>query len=163
MKKAAAAILAASIFLLTGCLKKSSECPYRVQVSQAPYSEEQAIANYLTSNGLTATKHSSNMYYSIAQTGSGGNPNLCSTVTVDYTGHLTDGSVFDSQINGNFVLGSLIDGWKLGLPLIQKAGRIRLYIPPSLGYGSTDVKDGNGIIRIPANSILIFDIELTAF
>jgi FKBP-type peptidyl-prolyl cis-trans isomerase FkpA len=59
-----------------------------------------------------------------------------------------------------FVLGTLIDGWKIGVPLIKKGGQIRLYIPPSLGYGSSDVRDNQGRVIIPGNSILIFDITL---
>jgi FKBP-type peptidyl-prolyl cis-trans isomerase FkpA len=51
-------------------------------------------------------------------------------------------------------LGQLIVGWQKGLPLISSGGKITLYIPPSLGYGSAAAGS------IPANSILIFDIEL---
>ena len=60
-------------------------------------------------------------------------------------------------------MGSLIEGWKMGLPLIQKGGKIRLYIPPSLGYGPNDLKDRNNNVVIPGNSILIFDITLYDF
>jgi FKBP-type peptidyl-prolyl cis-trans isomerase FkpA len=38
-----------------------------------------------------------------------------------------------------------------------------LYIPPTLGYGSREIKDNLGNVIIPANSILIFDIELLNF
>jgi FKBP-type peptidyl-prolyl cis-trans isomerase FkpA len=47
-------------------------------------------------------------------------------------------------------------GWKLGLPLIKAGGKIKLYLPPSLGYGNS--VSGN----IPANSILVFEITLVA-
>jgi FKBP-type peptidyl-prolyl cis-trans isomerase FkpA len=57
----------------------------------------------------------------------------------------------------------LIEGWKIGLPLIQKSGKIKLYIPPSLGYGASDIKDNNGVVVIPANSMLIFDVSLVDF
>jgi FKBP-type peptidyl-prolyl cis-trans isomerase FkpA len=81
-------------------------------------------------------------------------------VTTGYIGKFTSGSVFDQQTSFTYQLGSLIEGWKKGLPLIGKSGSITLYIPPSLGYGAVDVKDGQGHVVIPANSILIFDIDL---
>jgi FKBP-type peptidyl-prolyl cis-trans isomerase len=75
---------------------------------------------------------------------------------VAYKGQLTNGNVFDQQLKYVFsTLGSLIDGWRQGLPLIKKGGEIKLYIPPSLGYGSD-----NSNPSIPPNSILIFDVTL---
>ncbi len=74
-----------------------------------------------------------------------------------YTGKLVNGTVFDQTpagANATLVLGQLIVGWQKGLPLIGTGGKITLYIPPSLGYGSSAVGS------VPANSILIFDIEL---
>lgn len=72
-------------------------------------------------------------------------------------GKLTNGTIFD-QTQGNNTysnyLTSLIKGWTNGVPYIKTGGRIILYIPPTLGYGS----QANG--PIPANSILIFDIDL---
>lgn len=147
--------------LFCSCLKKDVGCPYKVENKIAPVSEEQAILNYLSSNSLTATKHGSNMYYEIVQVGTGITPGLCSNVIVQYTGKLANGNVFDSKNAAAFTLGSLIEGWKIGLPLIKKGGTIRLYIPPTLGYGSVDVKDGSGAVVVPANSILIFDITLS--
>lgn len=52
-------------------------------------------------------------------------------------------------------------GWQKGLPYIKGGGKIKLYIPPSLGYGAKDVKDDMGNVIIPANSILVFSLELT--
>jgi FKBP-type peptidyl-prolyl cis-trans isomerase FkpA len=69
---------------------------------------------------------------------------------------LLDGRVFDQQADATktgWVLGSLIAGWQIGLPLIQKGGEIKLIIPSSLGYGCD-----NG--ALPPNSILYFDIHL---
>jgi FKBP-type peptidyl-prolyl cis-trans isomerase FkpA len=57
-------------------------------------------------------------------------------------------------------LGGLIPGMIAGLKHITGGGKIRLYIPPTLGYGSRDGLDDNGNVVIPANSILIYDVEL---
>lgn len=86
---------------------------------------------------------------------------MCNRIGVRYKGMLTNGNVFDEQTNTfYFQLGELINAWKNGLMQIKSGGKIRLYVPPTLGYGSDDVKDRNGNVVIPANSILIFDIEL---
>ncbi len=151
--------------LLTSCFKSDTGCPYSSSSKTAPTNEEQALSSYISANSITAVKHGSNMYYQIITPGTGTSaPQLCSNIQINYTGQLTNGNVFDSQNNAVFTLGSLIEGWKYGLPLIKKGGKIKLYIPPSLGYGSTDVKDQTtGNIIIPANSILIFEITLTDF
>jgi FKBP-type peptidyl-prolyl cis-trans isomerase FkpA len=151
------------MLILTGCLKSDIDCRYKDNNIVAPASEEQAVLSYLTANNITATKHSSNMYYEIITPGSGGSPDVCSGVVVNYTGSLTTGVQFDDGLNSMFDLGSLIEGWKEGVPLIQKGGRIKLYIPPSLGYGPNDVKDNMGTVIIPANSVLVFDITLVSF
>ncbi|HAD33478.1 MAG TPA: FKBP-type peptidylprolyl isomerase, partial [Chitinophagaceae bacterium] len=57
----------------------------------------------------------------------------------------------------SFGLDGLIVGWQEGIPLIGAGGKIKLYLPPSLAYGS----NANG--NIPANSSLIFDIDLLGF
>jgi FKBP-type peptidyl-prolyl cis-trans isomerase len=82
-------------------------------------------------------------------------------VRVNYTGTLTDGTVFDSSLNEGrepfeFVVGqgTVIRGWDQGLVGMKEGGQRRLTIPPSLGYGTR----GSG--PIPPNSTLVFDIEL---
>ncbi|MBK7763635.1 MAG: FKBP-type peptidyl-prolyl cis-trans isomerase [Bacteroidetes bacterium] len=121
----------------------------------ASAAEITAIQNHLTANGLTATQHSSGLFYDITNAGSGDNPNLCSSVTVKYKGTLLNGFIFDqSTSNVSFPLKQLIVGWQLGLPLLKKGGSIKLYVPPSLGYGSASQSG------IPANSTLIFTIDL---
>jgi FKBP-type peptidyl-prolyl cis-trans isomerase FkpA len=157
MKKVLLCLLSVSI--ISGCFKKDTECPPDTNIV-APLSEQQVIVDYLTANGITATKHSSGMYYQIQLPGSGGSPNNCSSIAINYIGQLSNGNKFDEGKNVAFTLGSLIEGWKKGLPLIQKGGKIKLYIPPSLGYKSADIKDAYGNVVIPANSMLIFEITL---
>ncbi len=129
----------------------------------SPSSEESQITSFAAANGITAVKHSTGMYYEIVTQGSGATPNNSSIVTVTYTGKRLDGSVFDqSTTPTNFTfngqptpLGSLIDGWKVGLPLIQKGGHIKLIVPSSLAYGCTGAPP-----TISANTVLFFDIQL---
>ncbi len=89
------------------------------------------------------------------------------TVSVLYVGKFTDGTVFDSSAaHGNqpltFVLGSqgLIPGFQIGVNKMKEGGERLLAIPPGLGYGGEDVKDASGKVIIPANSTLVFSIQL---
>jgi len=80
------------------------------------------------------------------------------TVTVDYTGTLDDGTVFDASDKhggpATFPLGNVIQGWQEGIPGMKVGGTRTLVIPPALGYGSA-AQSG-----IPANSTLTFKITL---
>jgi FKBP-type peptidyl-prolyl cis-trans isomerase FkpA len=151
-------------FVLFYSCKKESGCGYSDQHVVAPVNEQQAVKDYLnTSNVSTALKDSSGFYYQIVGSGEGnGSPGLCSQVELSYTGQLTNGHVFE-QTTTAFTLGSSIEGLRKGLPLIKKGGHIKLYIPPTLAYGSKDIKDNNGTVIIPANSILVFDITMNSF
>jgi FKBP-type peptidyl-prolyl cis-trans isomerase FkpA len=140
------------------CFKKDTGCSYQNDITVAPATETQAVEKYLDSKGAKATLHSGGFYYNIISSGSGAAPGVCSMVTVSYVGQLINGSVFDQQTDALFTLGGLIPGWKQGLPLISKGGEIKLYIPPSLGYGPLSY--GYDGTTIPGNSILIFDINL---
>jgi FKBP-type peptidyl-prolyl cis-trans isomerase FkpA len=151
--------------LFVSC-KKTNEntCPYTDTAAVAPASEITAVQNYVTANDPAAVQHSSGLFYKITATGTGSvSPGVCSSITVTYRGTLTNGAQFDQNTTGYTErLGGLILGWQKGLPLIKSGGSISLYIPPSLGYGNRDVKDNNGAIIIPANSILVFTIQLVA-
>ncbi|MEP6675162.1 MAG: FKBP-type peptidyl-prolyl cis-trans isomerase [Ferruginibacter sp.] len=146
-------------FLLFACKKTSTDCAFQNSATVASAAEIAYIQTYLTNNGLTATQHSSGMFYTVTSAGSGSAPGLCSGVTVRYSGRTfnttSTGGVFDSNTTGvSFTLGQLIVGWQKGIPLIAKGGAITLYIPPSLGYGSAAAGS------IPANSYLVFTIQL---
>ncbi|MBT3210227.1 MAG: peptidylprolyl isomerase [Bacteroidetes bacterium] len=121
--------------------------------------DEQKIKSYLTENEIDATAHDSGIYFIITKEGTGGSPNISSSVEVNYKGYLTDGSVFD-ETSGNsaiFPLQNLILGWQIGIPLLEKGGEGTFFIPSELGYGT------QAIGSIPANSVLIFEIELLDF
>jgi FKBP-type peptidyl-prolyl cis-trans isomerase FkpA len=143
----------------SSCFKKNNGCGTQDNIV-APSAEQKAVKAYLDSNYINATLNQSGFYYSIISHGSGSTPNLCSHITVSYKGQFTNGNVFEQESNQIFTLGDLIDAWKKGLPLIQSGGEIKLYIPPSLGYGSAGLKDTSGNEIVPPNSILVFDIDL---
>ncbi len=115
----------------------------------APKEETDAVAQYLATNNITATRDDQGFFYTIEATGTGDRPKSCSNVTVGYTGKLTNGTIFDQSPETSFDLGTLIDGWKAGIPLIAKGGKITLYLPPSLGYGD---RAAGPIPLIPSSS-----------
>jgi FKBP-type peptidyl-prolyl cis-trans isomerase FkpA len=154
--------LALALVGLSGCLKKDAgPCTDRSVAEDEP-----DLLSYLITNNITGyTKHSSGLYYKIIASGVGNGPapTLSSKVYVTYTGRFTNNMLFDSVSDASkteWVLGGLVEGWKIGLPLIAKGGSIQLFVPSALGYGCRAVKDTNGKIVIPENSNLIFDINL---
>lgn len=98
------------------------------------------------------------LQYSIITSGSGESPNKTDRVKVHYVGTLIDGSEFDSSIKRGepavFGLNQVIRGWTEGLQLMRVGAKYKFYIHPKMAYGSRD-KPG-----IPANSALIFEVEL---
>ncbi|HEY5079566.1 MAG TPA: FKBP-type peptidyl-prolyl cis-trans isomerase [Opitutaceae bacterium] len=96
--------------------------------------------------------------YEIQAPGVGEPPKPTDTVKVNYTGHLIDGTVFDSSERQGkpveFPLNKVISGWTEGLQKISKGGKMKLYIPPQLAYGD------EGRPGIPPGATLVFDIEL---
>jgi peptidylprolyl isomerase len=95
--------------------------------------------------------------------GQGSQPLAGDLVTVNYSGWLLDGPLFDSSLRSgqpfSFVLGQgrVIQGWDQGVPLMEVGGVYRLIIPPELGYGSA----GSGA-SIPPDSTLVFDISVVS-
>ncbi|PZR24660.1 MAG: FKBP-type peptidylprolyl isomerase [Citrobacter freundii] len=154
MKKILALALVFTV-LFAGCSKDDDKCTYDTCGLKAPDAEIAAVQAHITSKGITAEKHCSGVFYTLENAGTGKNPTPCSNILIKYKGYLTDGTVFDQAANPvAFNLGGLINGWRSVLPIVKAGGRIVLYIPPSLGYGSR----ASG--PIPANSIIIFEIDL---
>lgn len=150
MKQICAILVAAC--LMAGC--KKVKCGYDECAIKAPQSEVQAVQNYLASQNITnAIQHCSGLYYVIDTLGTGQYPNACAAVGARYIGKLTNGAIFD-QGQTSFSLREVITGWRNGIPLVRAGGKIRLFIPPSLAYGSQQVG------TIPPNSILIFEVGL---
>ncbi|GAB3901369.1 hypothetical protein GCM10028803_25920 [Larkinella knui] len=123
-------------------------------MAKAPEAEVAILKEFIDASGISATADDRGFYYTIQSPGEGPKPTVRSNVTVNYEGSLTNGKIFDQGKNISFGLYQLILGWQEGIPLIAPGGSITLYLPPSLAYGSR-AQGG-----IPANSILIFKIDL---
>ena len=126
------------------------------------------IGKYVKSNNLKAvpikdvtTGKLTGEYYVIDTLGAGTALFSSSTlVTVGYTGSLLGSTVPFINKMGTFhpafTLGSVIQGWQLGIPFIKKGGTIRLIVPSGYAYGPYPQTDYN----LPANAILDFTIKL---
>jgi FKBP-type peptidyl-prolyl cis-trans isomerase FkpA len=149
-------LLFAPILILSACSK--NETASVDPVKQAAI-DEAAIKAYIAADTIIhATRAPSGLYYQILKQGTGEHPKATSTVTVNYTGKLLNGSKFDVGTGYTQVLNKLIPGWIIGIPYTSVGGRILLIIPSALGYGPSSPG-----AAIPANSVLVFTIDLLGF
>ena len=106
--------------------------------------------------GVTET--TSGLQYEVLVKGNGPKPKADDTVKVHYHGTLVDGTVFDSSVQrgqpAEFAVNGVIRGWTEALQLMPVGAKWKLTIPSNLAYGPR----ANG--KIPANSVLVFEVEL---
>lgn len=123
----------------------------------------QAGEDYLAKNGQRegVVTTESGLQYEVISAGAEGaaQPTREDVVRVHYNGTLIDGSVFDSSVERGqpveFPLGGVIAGWTEALQLMHVGDKWKLYIPADLAYGARSPSP-----KIPANSALIFEVEL---
>ncbi|MEA3443431.1 MAG: FKBP-type peptidyl-prolyl cis-trans isomerase [Bacteroidota bacterium] len=102
----------------------------------------------------------SGLQYYIVKEGNGERAKAGENVAMHYTGYLQDGTIFDSSVKRNqeFVFplgrGKVIKGWEEAVAMMNVGDKLRLILPPELAYGNREMGP------IPANSTLIFDVEL---
>ncbi|MCX6216596.1 FKBP-type peptidyl-prolyl cis-trans isomerase [Spirosoma sp.] len=155
MKKTSWVLLVIWSLIIGGCQQANQvPCTQTAITTKAPESEINAVKQFVETSRINAKADSRGFYYTIQSAGKGTKPTVCSNVTVNYTGKLTNGKVFDSAEGIRFDLNQLIVGWQEGIPLVAPGGKITLYLPPTLAYGAQEQND------IPANSILVFEIDL---
>ena len=115
---------------------------------------------YLEANkakeGVKVTE--SGLQYRVIEEGSGRSPRSTDEVVVHYRGTLIDGTEFDSSYKRNeparFPVTGVIPGWVEALQMMKPGAKWELVIPSDLAYGE------RGNMRIPPNSVLIFEVEL---
>ncbi|AEG50105.1 peptidylprolyl isomerase FKBP-type [Sphingobium chlorophenolicum L-1] len=116
-------------------------------------------AGFLAQNGgedgVVTTE--SGLQYKVLEEGAGPSPTPTDVALVGYKGALLDGTVFDENPQTAMPVDGVVPGFSEGLQKMKKGGKYRLWIPPQLGYGEQAAGP------IPANSVLVFDVQLHDF
>jgi FKBP-type peptidyl-prolyl cis-trans isomerase FkpA len=147
------------IELLTKLSTDVAEKEQAVAIANAEAVKAEGIA-FLAENvkkeGVVAT--TSGLQYQVITEGEGKKPLATDTVEVHYKGTLIDGTEFDSSYargeSVSFPLNRVITGWTEGVQLMAEGSKFKFYIPSELAYGERSTGE------IPANSTLIFEVEL---
>ena len=166
MKKWFFLLLAATPLIFGACKKdKKSGCTAVESTQTATAAEIDSLQTYLTAHGIVAQQHPSGTFYTIDSAGTGLTiPGICNSVVVTYSGYLLGNTVpFQSFLDTTgliFSMQDLIVGWQRTMPVLRKGGGMTIYIPPSLGYGSTDKKNADGDIIVPKNTYMKFNVHL---
>jgi FKBP-type peptidyl-prolyl cis-trans isomerase FkpA len=128
----------------------------KVESEQSIVAGEKYLADNAKKEGVTVTE--SGLQYEVMVQGDGDMPVATDVVKVHYKGTLLDGTEFDSSYSRDepttFPLNRVIAGWTEGLQLMPVGSKYKFTIPSELAYGDRDLG------KIPANSTLIFDVEL---
>lgn len=149
------------VLLIAGIALTATACMKNVSSSnnaQAQFNTDtKLIQDYLTGHGITAQQDSVySIFYRIDSMGTGISPKIGDTIQVTYTGRLLNDSIFqktDSVVT--FLLNqNIIPAWQICVPKIKSGGGITIYSQSYYGYGNA-AQPG-----IPANSVLIFDVQL---
>jgi len=134
----------------------------QTKAAEAASAEAKAAGQkYLTDNaardGVKVTD--SGLQYEVLEPADGAKPAIEDTVTVHYSGSLTNGTVFDSSYQRGeptqFPLRGVIPGWTEGLQLMNVGSKFRFVIPSDLAYGERGAGQNIG-----PGETLVFDVEL---
>jgi len=129
-----------------------------------------ATQTYATATGVNIanmTRVSQHLYTEDVVVGTGRVVAVGDSISVYYTGKLNSGFQFDGRSAPATPFSTVLDttrlirGWVGGLPGARVGGTRRMVIGPALAYQYSTVRDNNGSIIIPANSVLVFDVQVT--
>lgn len=149
---------------------KAAKKEFEKAMEAAQEEQAKALETYLTDNNITATPNEEGLYVIVSKKGNGPKVEVGRRISVDYTGYLLNGTIFDSsnkelaQQNGleqhdalEFVVGqaNLIKGWDDGLMGLAQGSKAKLIIPANLAYGAKGAGE-----MIPPYATLVFDVEI---
>jgi FKBP-type peptidyl-prolyl cis-trans isomerase FkpA len=149
-------ILSIVPFVVTSCMMSDGEDvpDFREQLQK----DLNTIDDYLAANGIVADQDIDGLIRYVVHHDSTGNmkATIDSCATANYSGKfLIDGREFDKGTGFSFPLNGVIDGWKIGIPLLTVGDSATLYIPSGLAYGYYGFKP-----EIPSNANLVFHVGL---
>lgn len=112
----------------------------KVKPAQMKEASDKAMEKLKKDNANAKVTESGLLYEIVEEGDAKVKPTAQDTVVIDYVGTFPDGKEFDSSIKrgtpAKFLLGQLIPGWIEGVQMIGKGGKIKLWVPFDLGYGS---------------------------
>lgn len=118
---------------------------------------DRTIEKYLDNSTVEYKRSPSGLYYHIEKEGQGDFIKVTDIVSFTYEGRLLNGKIFDDAYKRKpleFDVRKLIQGWQEAMLYLKKGGKVKLIVPPQLGYGDYELD------RIPKHSILCFDLEV---
>ncbi len=125
--------------------------------------DQNAIVNYALDHQLDLRRTRTGLFYQVIREGEGASLKWGEKAKAHYKGSLLNGAVFDSSYDRGapmaFMVGRMIQGWNEGVQMLKPGGKGLFLIPSHLGYGDQPIID-KGKEIIPANSVLIFEVEL---
>jgi len=138
-------------------IQQAQQTKYNEMAQENLEKGEKFLAENAKREGVV--KLPSGLQYEVLRAGEGKTPKAEDTVNVDYVGTLIDGTEFDNSRSrgepATFKVNGVIAGWSEALQLMKEGAKWKLYIPAELGYGRRGMS-----VRIPPNSVLIFEVEL---
>lgn len=158
-------LLVVSLFVivLSGCGESEEKKQFHKQLVEKALNDEvkkQGVAflkENSTKQGVVVTR--SGLQYEVVQSGNGEKPSITDSVRVDYTGWRVDGELFESSAERTekpvFPVKGVIKGWCEALLMMSPGAKWKIYLPSELAYGATSPN-----VMIPANSALVFEVEL---
>lgn len=118
--------------------------------------DEDAITKYVAEKNIQTKKDTSGLHYVLHSNNGKQKPTPESCVVVNYKGALlADEKVFDQNTNFSFPLNNVIEGWRVGIPLLGIGDSATIYIPSYMAYGPQGIPGA-----IPPDAVLIFDVKL---
>jgi FKBP-type peptidyl-prolyl cis-trans isomerase FkpA len=150
---------------------KEQAAKQKAEAAKLVVKDDKALQAYFKKKAITPEKTATGLYYMLKEEGTGDKAAANDTVVMNYTGYFMDGKKFDSNEDTafkhvqpfTFVLGrgSVIKGWDQGIAMMKQGGKATFYIPSGLAYGAQSRPGSPANPKgIPANSILLFDVEL---
>lgn len=161
MRVSLAALLAVTLVFVAGCSQGSETTPQTTQPSEQQQDGTGSADTSATQDTTPAAEEVTELKIEDLVVGTGAEAKTGNTVSVHYTGWLTDGTKFDSSVDRGqpfqFTIGQgrVIRGWDEGVPGMKVGGKRKLTIPPDMGYGA----NGSPPV-IPPNATLVFEVEL---
>ncbi len=142
------------LFLIVGVF---SACKKELSSEKQEEKDDALILDFIAKNNIPVIKHSSGFYYQIIKKGTGEKPTISTNVFFNYVGKSLNGKVLEkSNAPVTFAVNRLSALWEIAIPLINKGGSIRLFVPSALAYGSYPPQGSS----IPKNAVLDFTIDL---